>query len=380
MIKFYVQASSMGSIAIAIMTFVIAIYLFSLRNKDKSTWMFLLFFFTFGIFSLRNAFHNSILSFDFLPITGILFTFNFIPLFFLVPFSLYYHKELNKTVSRTILIPYILSVFGVIALFVHKVIATDIIYFKFDTDLFFFKGLGSLSGMVSTVYILTSIIVFLVKSVKFSESDDNVFKKLFFPKGRIPKACRNFSLGILSFILIAITGMLTVMDILTYDMSQIMFIFGTLILWFVLSLLYLNNSPQPSSFMIKIVGISLITILIIFSTLGVSVVTWEKGHYDKMRVSELDNVRVFLGMADKEGITLPKLIELNKSIKIPSDIQYIAVRPEKDGPYSKNYSIIYNTSSNLSGERLVKSDDIRIDIKLQKLIPSIRRSKIKDKN
>ncbi|MFC1671328.1 SpoIIE family protein phosphatase, partial [Spirochaetota bacterium] len=175
------------------------------------------------------------------------------------------------------------------------------------------------------------------------------------------------------------TGALAYLGILTFGTTRILMIVSTLFIIFTLVLLYLNNSTQPSTFLIKIIGITLGTVVIIFSLIGNVVIGWEKDNFDDRRFTEVKEAKKIIGLAMKEKISISNLIK-NSNISMPEKIRYISSRPVMDGLYSRNHSIVFNRTKNVSAKNITKSDDIKRDFKLKDLIRKIKRKKVKDKN
>ncbi len=284
MIDFYLVDSSNDSIAIAILAFAITTYLLTLKTKQKSTWMFMLFFLFQGLFVLRNAFHGSLMTYSLLPFTEMGMLLLYISLFFFVPFSLYYHKPFNKIAGRILMGFSITMLVSITAISIKLALQNPWKVFQFGSDQFFFKNIGAIVGISATVYVLIPIIVLLKKAVNYSEVDGNIIKKLLSPKGRFSSACRNFALAIMLQFSLGLIGVFAYMDIVDYAIIKNLQILLTLLLYFSYVLLYLNNSQQPTTFMVKIVGISLFTVLILFTTFGTLIVNYERNNYDTSRL------------------------------------------------------------------------------------------------
>ncbi|MFC1670812.1 SpoIIE family protein phosphatase [Spirochaetota bacterium] len=375
--KFFLLDASIDHVAMIIVNFAIAGYLFSLKNKDKSTWMLAFYFLSFGIFSIRLFLHVSWLDYNFMYLTEMGMALLFVSLFFFIPFSLYYYKPFNKIATGIILTVAILITVGFFGLYAFLAIRSPWTVFQFASDQFFFNNTGRFIGIPATVLNFTPAFVLYLKSVKYSENKDNLFKRLFFAKGRISKSCKRFAWALLSLMLPAASGTLAYLGILSYDIVRIIMIMSTLLLIFVVVIVYLNNSMEPTTFMIKIIGITLVTVIIFFAVVGLLVITWEKDGYDRNRLSEVKNIERYLNISEEEKVPFGELIK-DKKIIIPGKIRYISSRPVSDGIYSKNYSLLYNRTKNISSEELYQSDKLEKDNKIRKMIRSLEGKKIKD--
>ena len=354
----YILSNAIINIAIGIISLVIAVYFSTLRKKDRSTWMFLFFFLVNGIFFLRNAVHFSILDYDLSKYTepGIMLL--FIGLFFIVPFSLFFHRELSRKFTTIFLTMGLVLLISEIVACVNYTIINQNRFFRFSTDYFTTKDIGAIIGIPSTLLTLLPLVIFLIKTVRFSDSESNVIMKIISPKGRYSRACRNFALTIIFQFVIALVGLFSSQGFLKYETNLFLTMSLSLLLWFIYILLYFHNSPQPSTVIVKIVGISLVTILSLLASIGLAILNNERENYDEKRIFEISIVKDNIEK-NKDKINLLQgamKAEDNVALK---EVMYIASRPVSDGLFSDNYTILYNKSENVTGDFLKKSDDVK---------------------
>ncbi|MFC1670811.1 SpoIIE family protein phosphatase [Spirochaetota bacterium] len=378
MFEFYVLSSTVDHFSMAALTLVIPISLITLKRKSKSIWMLILFLFFYSLFSLRSFFHVTLMKKNLLVFSEVGMIFLYIALFFLVLFALFYYKEFSRRVSRIVISLYGLFLAAGCVIVVYLAVQKPSYIFQFNTDEFLLNNIRTILPQFNSILIITTVVIFLVKTVKFSESQGNIVKKIIFPKGRFSRASRNLALACLTFIII---GMLSIFGYTFpefYPVLRRTIILSTIFTIFLIALIYLNNSTKPTKIMTKIVGISLLTILLIITNIVSSVVTWVRKDYDKKRLTEVKSIERLVGVAKDDGIKFSNLIKSNKAVSIPKHIRYIAIKPQTEGFFSNNYSLIYNNSNHLSENSLVKSDMIHKKKRLKVLMNKAKKNKIHD--
>jgi len=151
--------------------------------------------------------------------------------------------------------------------------------------------------------------------------------KFFKAKGQEAIACKGFSLMILSLLIIAISNVLNKSGALSYDKYALVFSTGTLLITFFLVMLYINNSPEPTTFMIKLVGVSLVTILLVIGFVGNLTLAHSEKEYDNKRKIEINLL--------KKNITNKNYSEL------PETIQYILTKPASEDFFEQDVSLLF---------------------------------------
>ncbi|MFC1670253.1 methyl-accepting chemotaxis protein [Spirochaetota bacterium] len=344
-------------------------------KKDKATIMFMLFILFYLLFGLRTAFAVTSIDYRFIIFQEIGMVFLFVGLFFFAVFALFYHKTLSKKATSILLIIAFLACGGVVAGFVYTAFFNNWTSFLFASDQFFFNNSGRLIGMPSLVLTLIPISVFLKKTVLYSESTGGSLKKIIFPKGRISKTCRAFAFGCFLNLLQGALGILSYLEVLSYEISRLLNIFLMLCIIFLFIILFLNNSEQQSTVMIKIIGITLSAIIVVISITGTVVMNMNMGNYDKVRVSEIKNIKLYLNISSNQNISFSKMVD-DKHAVISENIQYITSRPLSDGYFAKNFSLLYKKGENISLNKLVKSEEYERENITNQVI---RRKRLKNK-
>ena len=98
-----------------------------------------------------------------------------------------------------------------------------------------------------------------------------------------------------------------------------------LLVLFAIVLTYVNHAPEPTSFMVKLVGISLVTLLIILGLISNYTMRAYREAYTQTRHTELQHIQT--------------LIDTRRFQDLPSDVLYLAARPA-EGLFASAYQMI----------------------------------------
>ncbi|GBF40387.1 hypothetical protein LPTSP1_34050 [Leptospira johnsonii] len=123
-------------------------------------------------------------------------------------------------------------------------------------------------------------------------------------KERSLRMSRNFGLAILLHAFFSLTYTLYGLGYLSFSNFQLILTSATSLQLFLYTVLYLNYFPEPSSFMIKILGVSLATVLILLCVVARISFVLIESHYDEARKTEIENLRENLKLG--RGHILPK--------------------------------------------------------------------------
>ena len=107
-------------------------------------------------------------------------------------------------------------------------------------------------------------------------------------------------------------------------------------------LTYADNAPEPSTFMAKLVGISLVTLLIILGLVNPLALRAERAAYHKARHSELAHIKT--------------LLDVRELTQIPPEVLYIAARTADGGLFADAYHLLFSRVADLSAETFVQQD------------------------
>jgi tetratricopeptide (TPR) repeat protein/HAMP domain-containing protein len=148
------------------------------------------------------------------------------------------------------------------------------------------------------------------------------------PKGKDAHACKSFSKAIIIFLVIAVTNVLNKLGIVSYDLYAFIYANVTLIICFYFMITYINNSPEPTTFMVKLVGVSLVTVLLVLGFVGNITLSLSEEEYDLQKRAEILGSKSYI---------LEK-----KYSAISNDIEYILEKPANSDIFDTDFKIEYN--------------------------------------
>jgi signal transduction histidine kinase len=98
-----------------------------------------------------------------------------------------------------------------------------------------------------------------------------------------------------------------------------------LLVLFAIMLTYVNHAPEPTSFMVKLIGISLVTLLIILGLISTTAMRAYREAYAQTRRAELQHIQT--------------LIDIQRFQDLPPDVYYLAAR-RVEGLFAPTYQMV----------------------------------------
>jgi HAMP domain-containing protein len=220
---------------------------------------------------------------------------------------------------------------------------------------------------------------------KFVESKPNAlieYPKYFFfkyiigwikylnPTGKDAVAAKSFNKALLILLSIAVCNVLNKNGIITYEMYALIFANVTLLACFYVFITYLNNSPEPTSFMVKLVGVSLVSMILVLGYVANITLTISEEDYDNERKAQILGSKTSILERDYE--------------KIPSEIEYILVRPKSADLFDKSFTSEFIRQPNVLTPELITDGidsykNFQIQEVLAKVLKMNKRNLSKDK-
>jgi methyl-accepting chemotaxis protein len=282
-------------------------------------------------------------------------------------FAYYFPRNIHPIESK-IMIP--VAFITALAGYLHFVINTFKMkkFYNFEGHLYSFD-FGAQTAIVILILFLWPLFVLIRKTIAFSHYSGRLEKwlytpekstfgfkilyyyarfisgwiKFLFPKEREAQYLKTFAMVILLLIVTAITNALNKSGILSYDYYAIYYANSTLIICFTMLMAYINSSGEPTTFMAKLVGISLVTVLLVFGYVSNITLSLAETDYDNQRLAQID--------AHKE------VILQGEYSKLPENICYIIKKPSRNDIFDRQLELVYtkdpskiNESSMLAGE------------------------------
>ncbi|MDX1961384.1 MAG: SpoIIE family protein phosphatase [Leptospiraceae bacterium] len=313
-------------------------------------------------------------------------------------FSYYFPKNDTPKESKVIIpIGFILAI-GAYSHFVYNTFKMEKIY-NFEAHAYNFD-FGAQTAMIILLIFLLSLQVLLRKTIRYSEYDGRFkkwlikpgeanlsfyikhyfsrfivgFIKFLFPRGKEAKAVKTFFIVLVLLIVTAITNVLNKAGILSYEYYAMYYSNSTLIICFVMLMAYINSSGEPTTFMVKLVGISLVAVLLVIGFVSNITLYLSESDYDNQRVAQIT--------AQKHNIVTSNYSEL------PSEIRYILKKPMNVEPFGRKLELLYvandeNISQELIDDNEKKSNAFLIKEKktqLQKKNPKLSAEELESKS
>ncbi len=260
----YLQPGAINSLAQFIMLLVMLLYLLSIRGKFTSTWLLIGFLAGYTTFVFHNLlFAVFIYEAWLFSLVKFHFTSFLIGLIFLLQFAYHFPHPYWPRESKIVLI---LSIPAALCGLRFNVGLDDIFPF--------------LSMCVEYLWV---VIVLLRQTIRLSRAErarlghhnpkerslfGRIWVDLCYPQGRDAQSTRAFFLIFLIPLSATAGYVLSYLGLLPNIISQIISYLGVTIVPLSIVLAYINYMPQRSSFRIKLVGVSFVTMLIILSILG----------------------------------------------------------------------------------------------------------------
>lgn len=167
-----------------------------------------------------------------------------------------------------------------------------------------------------------------------------IFKALWLPQRQEAGTTRAFALLMLFAPAMYLTSILELWTPLLAGS----FIVFYLLLLSALMLIYLNNNSAPTSFMVKLVGVSLVTILAILGLAIPPIFTGYDEAYDAVRRSELPYI--------------VSLVENAETAGLPAEVKYVVARPAPTQamPFPVTYRLLFSRELDFEVEALAEED------------------------
>ena len=178
------------------------------------------------------------------------------------------------------------------------------------------------------------------------------------PKGKDAHATKSFTKAISIFLVIAVANVLNKSGIISYDLYAFIYANVTLIIIFYLFITYINNSPEPTTFMVKLVGVSLVTVLLVLGFVGNLTLSLSEDDYDNQRRAQINGTKHYI-------------LE-RKYDELPEEIEYILLKPALADVFEKSYKIeLIKRPDILNAESINKGMDTFREVTLKETLTKL---------
>ena len=239
--------------------------------------------------------------------------------------------------------------FGMLALFTvgYSVIFAVRFFLTFSPDLLVPEAYFLLFPLAT----LLLVGIFLRRSIHYAPDQTGKGSRLHYaglmvwrPQNREARSLRNFALALSLGLLPGLAFLSFIPD----GISAFMLDLGSILVLGAIALVYLNNAPEPTSVIAKLVGISLVTFLLIFGAIG---------------LQNLDRgLEQFQGLKNRDAELALRTILVNDLPAIPPSVAYVvAWSPEKatDGDAAQRLAYIRPAEPDLDLGALAEENRVR---------------------
>ncbi len=173
---------------------------------------------------------------------------------------------------------------------------------------------NTLYPLVLPIGYVWALVVLIRKTRTLGEAGRPLWYQLWRPVGADAAASRAFALLLIAAVLVSVLDTLSTAGIV----PSAAFTTAYLVTFLGFALAYVNNAPEPSSFRIKIVGVSLVTILVVVGLVAEVTLAEAENAYDREHQAEVAAVGTLLTHGDPAAV--------------PARVAYIAALPAASPP------------------------------------------------
>ncbi|MCB1179243.1 MAG: SpoIIE family protein phosphatase [Leptospiraceae bacterium] len=206
---------------------------------------------------------------------------------------------------------------------------------------------------------IRQILIYSKQDYKSGNKIANLFKRIFIPKNKDSKLVRSFLILSFSEIFVSIIvglGFLTnwVSNIV---MNTIMST-GLMLIYFAYTVVYANNSRKNITFMVKIVGITLVFVLVGSGFIGSRNLYRMENQFNENSISFLK------GLDYQQGT-------VNEALK-DSNLEYILLKTKSGGKYSEDYKVLESKNEIINRDSILKNEEIWKEKEKKQLIKKLK--------
>lgn len=293
---------SIGSLTTTLLLAVITGYLLSLKAKRPDTWYLAGYLGCLFVLLLSYTVRYSVFSSASLN-TGQISNLIVFGVVCLVQFAYHYGVNHHPRESRVVLILSTAAAFTVWgSLFVTPNIKA---VYDFTAEYFTYEYGPRVSFLVLIGY-FWSIVVLLRKVLRSSKQERKrvgAFRCIARPAGRVALSARSFALLSLATTGIALTYTLFQTGVITRGTYALVFNTGSLLVCLLIFVVYVNNSPQPTSYLTKLIGIPLAVIMVAFGITASALMPVVRDSLADSYRKEIDQARMSIQDQDLTGLS-----------------------------------------------------------------------------
>jgi HAMP domain-containing protein/tetratricopeptide (TPR) repeat protein len=285
-----------------------------------------------------------------------------------VGFSYYFPRNIHERESKYVIsISFLIAIFAYLH-FVFKTFQMEPIY-NFDAHFYTFD-FGAQTAIFILLLFLISMVVLVRKTIHFS-SYEGIFKKwevissfpnfgyriiygisrffigiikLYNPIGKDAFHTRTFFIILILLLITAISNILNKNGIISYYAYANYYSNSTLIICFAMLMAYINSSGEPTTFMVKLVGISLVTVLLVLGFISNLTLNLNEEVYNSEKISQVSLIKEKISAKDFKNL--------------PEEILYIVQIPkETDLTFlNRKFKLLFTNDNELNIKQIKKGE------------------------
>jgi signal transduction histidine kinase len=352
-----ISPTAMGFVPIVILQLLIVGYLLSWPGKSRATRLL-----TGWLACVTLVMASQLVGYTlYSPVGGYISVsggigFQALGLIFLIQFAYHFPRPVYRREAQVLLIISGLFWSGLALLLIFETVTRPILT-SYDFEQFFYGfsvgdehrpfAAAILFDTLHPFIFLWVVGVWLRQTVHFSRLNGEpaappglrqAAQALWRPQGKTAQTARTFALVFAAGILTVLASILEPQAILPPGSFATAF----LVIIFAFSLIYLNHAPESSTFMVRLVGISLVALLVILGLVNPIILNLQRQAYEQARQTELAYVKT--------------LVETKQLDKIPTSVLYLAARPANTGLFSPTYRLPFSRVANLDVQTFITQD------------------------
>lgn len=358
--RFLLSYHSLSVFTPMLLTGLMGLYLFLKPGKTRPTWwlaftfagfwvMFFGYFLAYSVFDPLGSFHRWMTIFVMFGQAA------------LITFGYYYPRLDRPREARVVIVLFwALAVFAWCR-FAYLSLALEP-YYDFTAHLYSIH-LGRVTSYFLLTFLVWWVIVFWRKTVRYSaEHTGNAHLRRpdrllsvkglgFFlarmfvgpyyvlrPRGKDAIGSRGFLLAGILMVSIAVFNTMNKTGAMSYETYAFLYSVLSLVTIFMMFMVYINNSPEPTTFMVKLVGISLFTLILVLGFVSDYALALNEESYNRERVSEVVSSR--------------RTIAEGRFEELPGAVQYVLRLPKSARLFDDRAEIVWARANTIDEQSL----------------------------
>ena len=284
----------------------------------------------------------------------------------MVQFAYHFPKNVHQAESKIVFIITLIAAIAIYPYYIYRTLSMHPSY-SFEGSLYAYFNTPEI-GIIIGSEIIWVVILLLRKSFILSENKTgmdsdfrstigtgqsigslkriytwlyHIFIKIISVKGKEAKALRNLALIFVSPVILIFVIILAYLGFMSWGVVANILGTAFIIAVFLFVVLYINNASEPSTFMIKLVGISLGGTLIALGIASNIALTITENEYHNKRLIELEQFK-------RNIITQPMH-------SFPADIAYVLSWSNETEAPAEKPSIVYLNIGDLTSQKIMES-------------------------